>query len=79
MTAALASFDVDTPRDVIDLWIKNQVVNGVKSFWVCDYQTDMERFYYFAKTVKDLGARCVPSLMYSEKPLSYAGTLGEAD
>lgn len=68
MTAALASFDVDTPRDVIDLWIKRQVENGVKSFWVCDYQTDMERFYYFAKTTKELGARCVPSLMVCQSP-----------
>jgi pyruvate/oxaloacetate carboxyltransferase len=68
MTAALASFDINTPRDIIDLWIKRNVANGIKSFWVCDYQSDMERFYYFAKTTKNEGARCVPSLMYTESP-----------
>ena len=69
MTASLASFDVDTPRDAIALWIKRHVANGIKSFWVCDYQTDMERFHYFAKIVKEEGALCIPSLMYTLSPV----------
>ena len=28
------------PRDIITLWIKRSVANGIKSFWICDYQTE---------------------------------------
>jgi pyruvate/oxaloacetate carboxyltransferase/biotin carboxyl carrier protein len=69
MTASLASFDIDTPRDAIALWIKRHVANGIKSFWVCDYQSDMDRFYYFAKIVKEEGTLCIPSLMYTFSPV----------
>ncbi|MEJ2096935.1 MAG: pyruvate carboxylase subunit B [Deltaproteobacteria bacterium] len=69
MTASLASFDIDTPRDAIALWIERHVANGIKSFWVCDYQSDMDRFYYFAKRVKEAGARCIPALMYTLSPV----------
>ena len=31
-TASLSSFDLSTPRSVIELWIKRSVANGVKSF-----------------------------------------------
>lgn len=68
-TASLASFDIDTPRDVIALWIKRMVANGIKAFWVCDYQSDMERFYHFAKLAKDLGTEVIPSLMYTSSPV----------
>ena len=68
MTASLASFDIDTPRDAIALWIKRHVANGIKSFWVCDYQSDMDRFHYFAKIVKEEGTRCVPALVYALSP-----------
>ena len=44
----LADFDQITPRDIIVLWIKRAIANGIKSFWVCDYQTDIEKFAYFA-------------------------------
>ena len=69
MTASLASFDVDTPQDAIALWIKRMAANGVDSFWVCDYQTDMERFYKFAKLSQDLGCKVYPALMYTFSPV----------
>ncbi|MFH0728446.1 MAG: pyruvate carboxylase subunit B [Pseudomonadota bacterium] len=69
MTASLASFDVDTPRDAIALWIERMAANGVNSFWVCDYQTDMERFHYFAKLSRDLGCKVFPALMYTYSPV----------
>ena len=69
MTASLASFDVDTPQDAIALWIKRMAANGVDSFWVCDYQTDMERFYNFAKLSQDLGCKVYPALMYTYSPV----------
>ncbi|MBS3917471.1 MAG: pyruvate carboxylase subunit B [Deltaproteobacteria bacterium] len=69
MTASLASFDIDTPRDVITLWIKRSVANGIKSFWICDYQTDMEKFVHFARIAKAEGAEVVPALMYTSSPV----------
>jgi pyruvate/oxaloacetate carboxyltransferase len=66
---ALSSFDLSTPRDIIALWIKRSVANGIKSFWVCDYQTDMEKFIYFARIAKAEGAEVVPSLMYTSSPV----------
>jgi pyruvate/oxaloacetate carboxyltransferase len=68
MTASLASFDIDTPREVIDLWIRTSVANGIKAFWVCDYQSDMDRFYHFARLAKDLGTQVISALMYTYSP-----------
>lgn len=68
-TASLSSFDASTPRDIISLWIKRSVANGVKSFWICDYQENMERFEYFATIAKAEGAEIVTSLMYTSSPL----------
>jgi pyruvate/oxaloacetate carboxyltransferase len=64
----LASFDRSTPRDIITLWIKRSVANGIKSLWVCDYQDDMEKFVYFARIAKAEGAEVVASLMYTASP-----------
>lgn len=65
----LADFDMTTPRDVIGLWIKRSVANGVKSFWVCDYQTDMDKFAYFARIAKEEGAAVHVSLCaYTNSP-----------
>ena len=64
----LASFDRSTPRDIITLWIKRSVANGIRSLWVCDYQDDMEKFVYFARIAKAEGAEVVGSLMYTSSP-----------
>jgi len=69
MTTSLASFDIDTPRDVIALWIKRSVAHGIRSFWVCDYQSDMERFFYFARLTKAEGAQVVVALVYAFSPV----------
>ncbi|MGA3173332.1 MAG: pyruvate carboxylase subunit B [Syntrophorhabdales bacterium] len=66
---SLSSFDLGTPRDIITLWIKRSVANGIKSFWICDYQTDMEKFVYFARIAKAEGAEVVPALMYTSSPV----------
>jgi pyruvate/oxaloacetate carboxyltransferase len=68
-TGSLSSFDLSTPRDIIGLWIKRSVANGIRSFWICDYQDDMERFRYFAEIAKAEGAEVVPSLMYTLSPV----------
>jgi pyruvate/oxaloacetate carboxyltransferase/biotin carboxyl carrier protein len=68
-TASLSSFDLSTPRDVISLWIKRSVANGIRSFWICDYQENMERFRYFAEIARAEGAEVVTSLMYTSSPV----------
>jgi oxaloacetate decarboxylase alpha subunit len=65
---SLSSFDLSTPREIITLWIKRSVANGIKSFWICDYQTDMEKFVYFARIAKAEGAEVVPALVYTSSP-----------
>lgn len=66
---SLASFDLSTPREVIALWIKRSVANGIKSFWVCDYQDDLDKFVHFAKIARAEGAEVVTSLLYSVSPV----------
>jgi oxaloacetate decarboxylase alpha subunit len=66
---SLSSFDLATPRDIIALWIKRSVANGIKGFWICDYQYDMEKFIYFARIAKAEGAEIVPALMYTSSPV----------
>ena len=66
---SLSSFDLSTPREIITLWIKRSVANGIKSFWICDYQTDMEKFVFFARIAKAEGAEVVPALMYTSSPV----------
>jgi pyruvate/oxaloacetate carboxyltransferase/biotin carboxyl carrier protein len=67
-TASLSSFDLGTPRSIIVLWIKRSMANGIKSFWICDYQENVERFRYFAEIAKAEGAEVVTALMYTDSP-----------
>jgi len=67
-TGSLSSFDLSTPRNIISLWIKRSVANGIRSFWICDYQENVERFRYFAKVAKAEGAEVVTALMYCSSP-----------
>ena len=67
-TGSLSSFDLSTPRNIISLWIKRSVANGIRSFWICDYQENVERFRYFAQIAKAEGAEVVTALMYSSSP-----------
>jgi pyruvate/oxaloacetate carboxyltransferase len=68
-TGSLSSFDLSTPRSIISLWIKRSVANGLRGFWICDYQENMERFRYFAEIAKAEGAEVVIALMYSSSPV----------
>jgi pyruvate/oxaloacetate carboxyltransferase len=67
-TASLSAFDLSTPRSIISLWIKRSVAHGIRSFWICDYQENMERFRYFAQIAKAEGAEVVTALMYTSSP-----------
>jgi len=66
---SLSSFDLSTPLEVIALWIKRSVANGIRSFWICDYQDDLEKFVHFAKIARAEGAEVVTSIMYSVSPV----------
>jgi pyruvate/oxaloacetate carboxyltransferase/biotin carboxyl carrier protein len=68
-TASLSAFDLSTPRSIIELWIKRSVANGVRSFWICDYQENVERFRHFAQIAKAEGADVVTALMYTSSPV----------
>jgi pyruvate/oxaloacetate carboxyltransferase len=67
-TASLSSFDLSTPRSIITLWIQRSIANGIRSFWICDYQENVERFRYFAEIAKAEGAEVVTALMYTASP-----------
>ena len=67
-TASLSSFDLSTPRSIIELWIKRSVANGLNSFWICDYQENVPRFRHFAEIAKAEGAEVVTALMYTDSP-----------
>jgi pyruvate/oxaloacetate carboxyltransferase/biotin carboxyl carrier protein len=67
-TGSLSSFDLSTPRNIISLWIKRSVANGIKGFWICDYQENVERFRYFAQIARAEGAEIVTALMYTSSP-----------
>ena len=67
-TASLSSFDLSTPRSIIELWIRRSVANGVRSFWICDYQENMPRFRHFAQVARAEGAEVVTALMYTSSP-----------
>ncbi len=69
---SLSSFDLSTPKEIIALWIRRSVANGMKSFWICDYQDDQEKFVHFAGIAKSEGAEVVTSLMYSLSPVHTA-------
>ncbi len=68
MTRTLGSFDIDTPRDVIALWIKRCVANGIKRFWCCDDLADLDATRYFGEIVKNEGAENVTTLGYNFSP-----------
>ncbi|NQT55805.1 MAG: pyruvate carboxylase subunit B [Desulfobacteraceae bacterium] len=66
---SLSSFDLSTPRDIITLWIKRSVANGIKSFWIADFQHEMEKFIYFARIAKAEGAEVVSTMVYTSSPV----------
>ena len=68
-TASLSTFDLSTPRDVISLWIKRSVANGIKCFWVCDWQDNMDRFVYFARIAREAGAKVITTIGYNLSPI----------
>jgi oxaloacetate decarboxylase alpha subunit len=61
-------FDIE-PLAPNELWIKETVASGIRSFWVCDYQNMMDRLEYLVKVAKAEGAEVIPSLVYTLSPV----------
>jgi oxaloacetate decarboxylase alpha subunit len=61
----LQGWDLE-PLAAIELFIKVQVANGIKSFWVCDYQNLMDRLSHLVGVAKAEGAEVVPAILYAE-------------
>jgi oxaloacetate decarboxylase alpha subunit len=68
VTWAPFGFKVE-PLAVGELWIKRAVANGIRSFWVCDNQTMMDRLGYLVNVAKKEGAEVVGVVGYSHSPV----------
>lgn len=67
MAASAFGFNVE-PIAAIELWIRRAVANGIKSFWVCDYQNMMDKLAYLTGIAKEEGAEVVIALMFTLSP-----------
>jgi oxaloacetate decarboxylase alpha subunit len=63
-------FDVE-PIAALELWIRTAFASGIRSFWICDYQTRKleDRLSYLIPIAKSEGAEIVVSLMYTLSPV----------
>ena len=61
-------FDME-PIAPNELWIRETIASGIRSFWVCDYQNMMDRLEYLVRVAKAEGAEIIPSLMYTLSPV----------
>jgi len=63
-------FDVE-PIAALELWIRQAFASGIRSFWICDYQTAKmsERLSYLVNVAKSEGADIVVALMYTLSPV----------
>ena len=64
----LQGWDLE-PLAAIELWIKVQVANGIRSFWICDYQNLMDRLSHLVGIAKSEGAEVVVGLLYASSPV----------
>ncbi len=68
-TWSFSGFDIDPPA-ALELWIRRAAANGMRSFWVVDYQTNlMDNYRYLIRVTKEVGAEVVTSLMYTLSPV----------
>jgi oxaloacetate decarboxylase alpha subunit len=68
MAQSAFGFDVE-PLAAIELWIRRSAANGIKSFWVCDYQNMMDRLAYLTRVAKEEGVEVVMALMFTLSPV----------
>jgi oxaloacetate decarboxylase alpha subunit len=64
----LQGWDLE-PLPAIELWIKVQVANGIRSFWICDYQNLTNRLSHLVGIAKSEGAEVVVAILYAASPV----------
>lgn len=57
------------PLATNELWIKQSLACGIKSFWFCHYQNMIEREKHLVRVAKAEGAEIVGGLMYTLSPV----------
>lgn len=61
-------FDME-PLAANELWIRQMLACGIKSFWFCNYQNMVDREKYLVRVAKAGGAEIVEGLMYTLSPV----------
>ena len=64
----LQGFDIE-PIAAVGIWIKVAVSNGIRSFWICDYQNIMDRLSYVVGLAKSEGAEVVVAVPLAFSPV----------
>lgn len=62
------NFDVE-PLAATELWIRRCVANGIRNFWVCNYQNQMDRVSPLIRIAHEVGAEVSASIMYTLSPI----------
>jgi oxaloacetate decarboxylase (Na+ extruding) subunit alpha len=57
------------PDCVVDLWLTTMARHGIGSFWIFDCAFDMPKMRRVTETIRDAGAKPVPTVMYGLTPL----------
>jgi oxaloacetate decarboxylase alpha subunit len=57
------------PIAATELLIQQQLADGIRSFWICDYQNMMDRFSHLVRIAKAGGAEIVSALLYTLSPV----------
>lgn len=62
------NFDVE-PIAATELWIRRCVANGIRNFWVCNYQNQMDRVSRLIEVAHEVGAEVAASIMFTVSPI----------
>lgn len=62
------NFDVE-PFVATEMWIRRCVANGIRSFWLCNYQSQMDRVARLIEVAHEAGAEVASSIMYTLSPI----------
>jgi len=62
------NFDVE-PLAATELWVRRSAASGIRSFWLCNYQNQMERVNHIVKIAKEEGMEVAPSIMFTVSPV----------
>lgn len=58
-----------TPDALMDAWMRQLAIHGVRSFWVYDVLFNIDKMLRLAKLSKEFGATCAGALMFTLSPV----------